>query len=260
MPRLVALALALATPFLCGAALDDHFDLGGGGGQGFPSAVSRLRFGQGFARGRYEVAPHLAFDGTLGIAIHERTDFHGHDDPPGLDVVTGQELTFLRAQLHWTGDEVDVRLGVLQARWDATTLWLPAWQVRLGPRRLQMVMDSGSGGFAGGLYEGNRMPQLGILGSGVGLQTDSRFWHDTRTEGEGSEDGTEVRVTARERLRSLEVGACMHRQRLRIFAQVDWRPGGALELSAVAGVGWELGLGPRRERQEGPPDEMRFRP
>jgi hypothetical protein len=97
-------------------------------------------------------------------------------------------------------------------------------------------------------------------GRGCGVHTDSRFRHAAKPEDEGSDDGTEVRVTAREGLRSPEVGACVHVQRLRVFAQVDWHPGGTLELSVVAGVGWELGLGPRRERVEGAPDEMRFRP
>jgi hypothetical protein len=267
--RLCALGGVLCLPFLYGAAIDESFDVGGGGGQyvfGLRGTISQVRHGEGFVRVRKEVATHVSFDGTAGIAIVETRELHSRDNPPSLDKVTGEESTFVRPTVAWQASGWGLQVGALivSERTDRTIL--PVFKLQVGPPVLHVLADNGLGGFAGSLFEGNFAPVPLPWYAGFAVEFDSRFWHSQ----EGTEDGTELRLTARHLLQTFELGVRVHRERMRFFAEAVWRPrpvaevnhgpGPFTELAFTAGVGWEFGLGPRRERVPGPPSEMRFRP
>lgn len=255
-----AFGFVLASPFLYGAAIDDSFEVGGGGGQyyyGICGTVSRVGYGQGFVRRQVPIGGGVSLQGEAGAAhskdtVVSDTDFKGNAQPENVGKTSTATWLFARPQLRWDTQYLGLGAGALLYANGVEWSGLPAGQVRLGPRVFHIVADGGMGGFSGGFYEGDFLPFPYPPLAGYGMEFDTRY----AGNGEGESDGVEFRAEARHALGTFEFGSRVHWHGWRFFAEADWRPGSDHQASAVAGFGFEFGT--PVPRSVSVPDVMRF--
>lgn len=249
--RLGAVWALLILPFLYGAAAQDAVELGFGGGQ-YTMCGGMTRYSQAVARVRYGLGDTVSAHADAGFGS-EVSKYRlaaepiPGDSPPAVDSQPTQAKTgsaFLRLQAHADTQWAGIGVGALGFVWGDRRFLGPVYRARLGPRWLALLTDYGTGGFGGGLYEGNLPPYLvaNFKNAGYGVQLDTRYWGDAAAR----RDGAEVRLTTRHQLKTFEVAGRLHSKGILYFVEVTYRSEGVLEASVMGGIGWELGASQTR--------------